>query len=161
MGRGDWTERGVAWANAASIDETMYGEPTISVVDNLKTGALYDVKVTAAVQDALDNNELHPGIQIVGSDKDTGAFYFGLRKRARETSWLVFHWRTAAPTGQTTNRLTFVPIWSLANDGGEEWQSLLLFNLTLITESFKPFVGMATLSVYSASDSKSAGATFR
>ena len=38
---------------------------------------------------------------------------------------------------------------------------LLLFDLALVAESFGPVVAVATLSVYSASDSSSAGATFR
>ena len=52
------------------------------------------------------------------------------------------------------------PLYVTNNDGGE-WQSLLLFDLALVAESFAPIVGVATLSVYSLSDSNSAGATFR
>ena len=73
----------------------------------------------------------------------------------------MVRWRTAAPTGQPTDRPTFVPTWSLANDGDEDWQSLLLFDLALVAKSFGPVVGVATLSVYSASNSNLARAMFR
>ena len=147
MARGDWTERGVAWDDVAGNEGTIDDEPTISFVDDLEGGASYNVYVTAAVRDALENHEPRLGIQIVASDNDMGAFYFGLRERAREPSWLVVRWRTAAPTGQPTDRPTFVPTWSLANDGDKEWQSLLPFDLALVAKSFGPVVGVATLSV--------------
>ena len=49
----------------------------------------------------------------------------------------------------------------VANDGGGELQSLLLLDLALVAESFGPVVGVAAMSVYSASDSDSGAATFR
>ena len=35
----------------------------------------------------------------------------------------------------------------IAKGGGGEWQSLMLFNLDLVAESFGPVVSVATLSV--------------
>ena len=55
MARGDWMEHGVAWDNVAGDDRTMGDKPTISFVNELEGGALYDVDVTAAVWDALEN----------------------------------------------------------------------------------------------------------
>ena len=49
----------------------------------------------------------------------------------------------------------------VANDGGGEWQSLLLFDLSLVAESFGPVVGVAMLSVYLTWGSDSVWATFR
>ena len=49
----------------------------------------------------------------------------------------------------------------VTNDGSGEWQLLLLFNLHLVAESFGPVVGLATLIVYSASDSHLEGATLK
>ena len=56
MVRGDWTEHGVAWDDVASNDRTMDDEPTISFVDDLEGGASYDVHVTVAIRDALENH---------------------------------------------------------------------------------------------------------
>ena len=49
----------------------------------------------------------------------------------------------------------------VANDGGREWQSLLLFVLALVAKSFGTVVGVAALSVYSAWDSDSGALAFR
>ena len=66
MARGDWTERGIAWDDITSDDGMGYDKPTISFVDDLEGGAWYDVDVTAAVQDALENHEPRLGIRRVG-----------------------------------------------------------------------------------------------
>ena len=47
----------------------------------------------------------------------------------------------------------------VANDGGWELQLLLLLDLALVAESFGPVVGVATLSMNSALESDSCGAT--
>ena len=92
----------------------MDDEPTISFADGLEHSAWYDINVTAAVRDAIENREPLLGIRIVASENDTGAFYFGSRERARETCRLVVPWRTAASLGRPTDRPTFVPTWSPA-----------------------------------------------
>ena len=89
-------------------------EPTISFADGLEHSAWYDINVTAAVRDALENREPLLGIRIVASENDTGAFYFGSRERAREPPQLVVCWTTAAFTGRPTDRPTFVPTSSPA-----------------------------------------------
>ena len=114
MAHGDWTDCGFAWDDIAGGNGTMDDEPTISFVDNLEGGAWYDVDVTAAVRDALENHEPRLGIRIVALDNDMGAFYFGSRERSREPSRLVVYWRTAASLGWPTDRPTFVPTWSPA-----------------------------------------------
>ena len=114
MARSKWTEHGVAWDDVAGDDRTMDDKPTIFLLDDLEGGASYDVDVTAAVRDALENHEPRLGIRIVASDDDAGAFYFGSRERSREPSRLVVRWRTAASLGRPTDRPTFVPTWSPA-----------------------------------------------
>ena len=114
MARGDWTEHGAAWDDVASDDGTGDDKPAISYVNDLEGGASYDVNVTAAVRDALENHQPRLGIRIVASDNDTGAFYFCSRERLREPSRLVVLWKTAASLGQPTDRPTFVPTWSPA-----------------------------------------------
>ena len=63
MAHSDWTEHGVAWDDVAGDDRTMDDKPTISFVDELEGGAWYDVDVTAAVQDALENRTPRLGIR--------------------------------------------------------------------------------------------------
>ena len=63
MVRGDWTECGVVWDDVADDNRTGDDEPTISFVDDLEGGAWYDVDVTAAVREALENREPCLGIQ--------------------------------------------------------------------------------------------------
>ena len=114
MARSEWTEHGMVWDDVAGDDRTMDDEWTMLFVDDLEGGASYDVDVTAAVRDALENHEPRLGIRIVASDDNTGAFYFGSRERSRELSRLVVRWRTAASLGRPTDRPTFVPTWSPA-----------------------------------------------
>ena len=76
MARSEWTEHGVAWDNVAGDDRTMDKALTISFVNDLEGGVLYDVIVTAAVRDALENYEPRLSTRIIVSDDDTGAFYF-------------------------------------------------------------------------------------
>ena len=49
----------------------------------------------------------------------------------------------------------------VANNGGTEWQSLLLLDLALVADLFVPIVGVAAMSVYSVSESDSGAPTFR
>ena len=48
MARGDWMEHGVTWDDVAGDDRTMDDDPTISFVDDLDSGASYDVDVSRA-----------------------------------------------------------------------------------------------------------------
>ena len=63
MACGNWMERGVTWDNVARDDGTGDNESTISFADNLEGSVWYNVNVTMAVRDALENREPCLGIQ--------------------------------------------------------------------------------------------------
>ena len=62
MAGSEWTEHGVVWDDVAGDNRTMDDEPTISFVDDLEGGSWYNVDITAAVRDALENREPRLGI---------------------------------------------------------------------------------------------------
>ena len=106
MSHTDWTEDEVSWKNVPGGIGS--DEAIISFVDRLQEGTWYEIDVTAAVQDALENNEPLLGIRLV-SDSDNMDVYFGSREREKEPPQLVIDGRTLEPTGQPTPRPTTMP----------------------------------------------------
>ena len=63
MARGNWMERGVAWHEVAGNNGIGDDKPMISFVNNLEGVSWYDVSVTAALPDTLENREPRLGIR--------------------------------------------------------------------------------------------------
>ena len=97
MSSTDWSEYDVTWSTTPGGDGT--DEPIISFVDNLSDSDMwYDIDVTAAVQDALENNESKLGIRLAANEGDAIDIYFASKERLNEPPTLIVDSRTGDPT---------------------------------------------------------------
>mmetsp|Transcript_20130 Transcript_20130/g.43719 ORF Transcript_20130/g.43719 Transcript_20130/m.43719 type:complete len:1029 (-) Transcript_20130:138-3224(-) len=101
----NWTEDEVTWSTVPGGDGL--NEPVIAFVDSLDSNSWYDIDVTAAVRDALENDEPRMGIRIV-SDEAVDV-YFASRERVNEPPLLIVDSRTFVPTPSPTNFPTYIP----------------------------------------------------
>ncbi|KAL9191367.1 hypothetical protein ACHAXT_001073 [Thalassiosira profunda] len=110
MASPSFDESTVTWNNMPGGDGA--GEPIVAYVDSLEANTWYDVDVTAAVLDAIDNDEPSIGIRIVSED-DVGAnpnpLYFASRERDNLAPTLVLDSKTAEPTMQPVMMPTYYP----------------------------------------------------
>ena len=103
----NWSENKVTWNNMPGGDGT--DEPIVAFVDSLDSDTWYDIDVTAAVKDALENNESKLGIRIVADEGDLIDIYFASKERVKEEPTLIIDSRTGDPTYQPTEYPTYVP----------------------------------------------------
>ena len=96
-----WLEDRVTWNNIPRLDDGGMDEPTIAFVDIVASETWYEIDVTAAVKDALNNGDSLLGIRMVSEDEDVDV-YFGSRERFREPPTLVINSRTSEPTSRPT-----------------------------------------------------------
>ena len=94
----NWTEYDVTWNNMPGGDGV--NEPLISFVDSLDSASWYDIDITAAVRDSLENGESRLGVRIVSDDNVD--VYFASKERVKEQPLLVIDSRTIDPTIEPT-----------------------------------------------------------
>lgn len=90
----NWTEDDVTWNTAPGGNGL--DEPIISFVDSINNASWYDIDTTAAVRDALENEESHIGIRIVSDEKVD--VYFASKERITKQPLLMIDSRTIDPT---------------------------------------------------------------
>jgi len=84
-------------------------EPVVAFVDTLESNLWYDIDVTAAVLDAIKNQESYLGLRLTTDGSDSIDVYFGSRERLNEPPTLVVDSRTGDPTYQPTDYPTYFP----------------------------------------------------
>ena len=109
MAEVDWRESRVTWNNMPGGEGL--DEPIISFLDSIDSQEWYDVDVTIAVIDALENKEPYLGIRVVS---DEAEITFASKESEDLQPQLIIDSRTKAPTIKPTNGPTRSPTSSPA-----------------------------------------------
>jgi len=94
-----WSEDTVTWKNAPGKRDD---EPIVSFLDNVHSDSWYDLDVTSAIQDALQNRKRRVSIRIVSEDDDA-EIIFSSKERDMAKPKLIVDLRTKAPTLKPTS----------------------------------------------------------
>jgi len=103
----NFTESNITWSTMPGGDGQ--DEPVVAFVDTLESNLWYDIDVTAAVLDAIKNQESYLGLRLTTDGSDSIDVYFGSRERLNEPPTLVVDSRTGDPTYQPTDYPTYFP----------------------------------------------------
>jgi hypothetical protein len=107
MASTNFTEYDVSWSTMPGGDGQ--DEPVVAFVDTLESNQWYDIDVTAAVLDALKNQESYLGLRLTTDGSDSIDVYFGSKERLNEPPTLIVDSRTGDPTYQPTDYPTYFP----------------------------------------------------
>ena len=94
-----WSEDTVTWKNAPGKRDE---EPIVSFLDNVHSDSWYDLDITSAIHDALQNGKRRVSIRIVSED-DNAEIIFSSKERDMAKPKLIVDLRTNAPTLKPTS----------------------------------------------------------